>query len=189
VRKQGRNVIKFILGLALILILLFAFTPIFNPVIYPIKYRDTVVAEAQKGGLEPQFVAAIIRTESNFRANAKSGRGATGIMQIMPDTMEWIALKGKFKNVTTERLLADPELAIAMGTWYLHWLNTEFNGNTVVVTAAYNAGHNKVKQWLDSGIWDGRLETADNIEYEETRNYVKKVNYYYGKYKDTYPDL
>ncbi|QAY66554.1 lytic transglycosylase domain-containing protein [Paenibacillus protaetiae] len=156
---------------------------------YPIKYQDDIRASSRAYHMEPHLVAAIIRTETNYSLNKVSHKGALGLMQLMPDTAEWITKQAGFQNVTNEMLLERPDVSIQVGTWYLQSLHKQFNDNSIAAVAAYNAGPGNVKKWIDSGEWDGKLETADQIPFGETRHYVQRVIYYYNKYKDLYPDL
>jgi len=112
-------------------------------------------------------------TESSFKSDAESHAGAMGLMQLMPDTAEWIAGKMDIDDFTSE-MLEDEEVNISMGCWYLAYLIKRFDGNTVHALAAYNAGPGKVDEWLenDSYTVDGQLT---NIPYEETANYVVRV--------------
>ena len=147
---------------------------------YPLQYEEIIVAAAEKYDLDPYFVCALIDTESGFDSRAQSDAGARGLMQIMPETEEWIAQKLGMDNVN----IFDPETNIEMGCWYLRFLTDRFSEEQVVI-AAYNAGHNRVQQWLDEGYSkDGK--TLDEIPYEETEKYVKKVKKAYETYKKLY---
>ncbi|TCN00986.1 soluble lytic murein transglycosylase [Paenibacillus sp. BK033] len=154
---------------------------------YPIEYKEDIRASASNYGVDPHLIAAIIRTETNYSTGQVSKKGALGLMQIMPDTADWIVKQADFNNVTREMLQNRPDVSIEVGAWYLQSLHKQFKQNTVAVIAAYNAGPGNVKKWLDSGKWDGKLETTDQIPYGETRHYVQRVIYYYNKYKDLYP--
>lgn len=156
---------------------------------YPIEFKEDIRASASNYGVDPHLIAAIIRTETNYSTGQVSKKGALGLMQIMPDTADWIFQKADFKNVTEDMLQNRPDVSIEVGAWYLQSLHKQFDQNTVAVIAAYNAGPGNVRKWLDSGKWDGKLETADQIPYGETRHYVQRVIYYYNKYKDLYPIL
>jgi len=156
---------------------------------YPIAYRDDIRASAMSHGVEPHLVAAVIRVESNFRTGRVSSKGALGIMQIMPDTANWIAEQARYEGVTTEMIRDRADVGIEMGTWYLASLLRRFDGNQTAAVAAYNAGPGNVSAWLNEGVWDGTLASSDDIPFGETRRYVQRVNYYYNKYKSIYPEL
>jgi soluble lytic murein transglycosylase len=150
---------------------------------YPLEYEDLIVRYSNEYNLDPYLVAAVIKTESTFKSDAVSSAGAVGLMQIMPETGEWLA--GKFGEAFETDNLYDPETNIRYGCWYLHFLMERFDGQADLAIAAYNAGHNRVEGWLlDEAYSDGTVLT--NIPYSETENYVKKVNKAYSKYKEFY---
>ena len=152
---------------------------------YPLDYEDLIVKYANEYELDPYFVAAVIKTESGFRPDAESSAGAIGLMQIMPETGQWAAEKIGMENFTNDMLL-DPETNIRLGCWYLSFLKERFNGDLPIMMAAYNAGHNKVQQWLENPEYSSDGKQLTNIPYEETDNYVKKVTKAYEKYKEYY---
>ena len=139
-------------------------------------------------GLEPWHVAAVVRCESSFDANATSSVGARGLMQIMPDTGEWIA--GKFKEADgfDPDSLYDPETNLKYGCWYLNWLMGRYDRDLTLVTSAYHAGHGTVDKWLtDSAVSpDGRTLLRDAIPYASTKAYVSRVLTAYEKYEELY---
>lgn len=152
---------------------------------YPQAYWTSVTASSRKYGMDPYFVAAIMREESQFRAEALSPAGARGVMQVMPSTGEWVARSAGITGFDRTRLY-DPDMNIGLGTWYLAHLAKKFQGNLVLVSAAYNAGPEPVQSWA------GRNGTADpasfveTIPYQETRGYVKKVMRNYAEYLRIY---
>ncbi len=154
---------------------------------YPLEYEDTISANAKEFGVDPYLVAAVINTESGFDPKAVSRVGAVGLMQIMPETGEWIA--GKLgKDGFTMQDLYDPGTNIRFGCWYLGFLKDTFDGNLQLMTAGYNAGHNRVAQWLaDQTVSDG--QTLQNIPFPETEKYVEKIAKAYEKYREYYPDV
>lgn len=186
--KYRKNRRKKLFFLALFLFLLFA--AILNSksilkLIYPIPYSDIIFAEAARNNVDPYLVAAIIKAESNFTSEAESRVGARGIMQIMPETGEWAAKKMKLKDFKPEDLY-ETKTNIKIGCWYLSNLNQEFNGNKILVVAAYNGGLGNVKEWLKNDKWSGEHATVDQIPFEETRLYVKKVLKAYSRYREIY---
>ncbi|XEC93310.1 lytic transglycosylase domain-containing protein [Paenibacillus tarimensis] len=154
---------------------------------YPIHYRDDIRISASNYKVDPYLVAAIIRSETNYKTGRESSKGALGIMQIMPDTARWIADQAGFTDITMDIVHNRADVGIEMGAWYIRLLLDQFNGNPVAAIAAYNAGPGKVNRWLGEAVWDGSLSTVMRIPYGETRHYVQRVNYYYNKYKDLYP--
>lgn len=162
---------------------------------YPIKYEQDIMISAQHFQIDPLLIAAIIRTESNYKPHLISNKQAVGLMQIMPTTAQWIVERGRYEAETIQHL-AEPAVNIELGSWYVKWLidrftdgeaGSELNKDVIsIVAASYNAGHNKVGEWLKESVWDGRYETRGDIPYGETRHYIKRVLYYYNKYKSFY---
>jgi soluble lytic murein transglycosylase len=178
---------KRVFAIVLLAFILFMFlsSDMVGRFLYPIQYKDEIRLSADKYNLDPFLIAAIIRVESNFKTDIESKKGAYGLMQLMPDTSEWIVDTGKFSTRYKENL-HDPSVSIELGSWYLSYLYKEFKGNNVAVIAGYNAGQGKVNQWLQNQQWDGKLESADAIPYGETRHYIQRVLYYYNKYHRLY---
>ncbi|MBB3151487.1 soluble lytic murein transglycosylase [Paenibacillus endophyticus] len=158
-------------------------------VMYPVKYKDDIRASASNYKVEPHLVAAIIRSETNYQTGKDSKKGALGLMQIMPDTAEWVVQKAGFQDVTEDTLRHRADVSIEVGSWYLKSLNQQFDQNMVAAVAAYNAGPGNVRKWLDTGVWDGSIEKVKEIPFGETRHYVQRVIYYYNKYKELYPSF
>lgn len=152
--------------------------------VYPLEYDDIIISNAKKYDLDPSLVAGIIYVESKFITNARSHRGAIGLMQIMPETGNWIAEKLSIPEFTEEKLL-NPEINIMYGCWYLADLKKQFE-ETIIVLAAYNAGRGNVKKWLDNKHWDGRHTTIDQLPFEETKNYLRLVLRVSEKYRKIY---
>ena len=131
---------------------------------YPLPYRDAIVREAELNGISGELVAAVVWTESKFDSDAVSGKGARGLMQLMPRTAEWCA---ELKGVEySDDMLFDPEYNIALGAFYLKYLIDKFGDETAAV-AAYNAGEGNVSKW-------GEI-SPENIPFPETAEYVKRV--------------
>ncbi len=148
---------------------------------HPVKYSEFVTKYSAEYNVPEPIIYAVIKTESSFKPDAKSHKGAIGLMQITPATFEWLCSKtGELANPS---LLYDPETNIRYGTYYLSLLHSEFQVWDTVY-AAYNAGRGKVNEWLSSEEYNnhGRLK---NIPYKETAEYVKKV----GKRAQTYEKL
>jgi soluble lytic murein transglycosylase len=158
-----------------------------SKILYPIHYQNEIQQNALTYELDPFLIAAIIRVESNYESDIESKKGAYGIMQLMPDTSDWIVDAGKF-SPGFKKELQNPAVSIQLGSWYLNWLHKQFNGNAVLAVAGYNAGQGNVFQWLETDTWDGTLEHASSIPYGETRHYIQRVLYYYNKYHKLYAD-
>ncbi|MFD0958352.1 lytic transglycosylase domain-containing protein [Paenibacillus chungangensis] len=156
---------------------------------YPIHYQADIRASASNYGVEPHLVAAIIRAESNYSTGRQSSKGALGLMQLMPNTANWVVERAGFQAVDEEMLLHRADVSIEVGTWYLKSLHDQFDGNAIAAVAAYNAGPGHVRKWLDAGTWDGQMKSVKSVPFGETRHYVQRVFYYYNKYKDLYPSF
>ncbi len=138
---------------------------------YPLLYSEQIKSAANKNKVEPWLVAALIKNESKFKAGAISDRGALGLMQIMPDTGQWIAKQINYPDFK-EKLLLEPQINVSFGSWYISELQAQFK-DTAQAIAAYNAGRGQVEDWIKTGKWDGK--TIEQIPFTETKLYVKKV--------------
>lgn len=184
IRKKLLSII-----IPLVLIVLFAFAAIIavselEKQFYPREYKDYVEQYADEYDVPPELVYAVIQTESNFEVNARSGAGAQGLMQLMPETLEWIS-RNLLKEPEPTGDILDPETNIKYGTYYLHYLKERF-GNWETAVAAYNAGHNRVESWLSDSRYSDDGETLKHIPITETRNYVEKVFASRDEYADIY---
>ena len=152
---------------------------------YPLSFRDLIEKYAAEYNLSPAYVAAIIRNESSFQTKAESGVGARGLMQLMPDTAEWIAGKLKVSGYAFERMY-DPESNIRFGCWYLNYLSRLFLGDPVSVTAAYHAGQGQVKIWLSDPFLsaDGYKISLSSLPDGPTKSYAERVIRDYGIYQE-----
>lgn len=188
--KKKRMIRQLILLiLVCFIVFLFARSEWIAKKMYPIKYVQIISVNSEKYDVDPHLIAAVIRVESNFQTGRESAKGASGLMQLMPSTADWIIERAALEHVTPEQLLHDPETNIELGTWYLNHLLAQFDQEKVKAIAAYNAGPGNVAKWIDQGIWSGEYATADDIPFPETSSYVQKVIYYYNKYKELYPSL
>jgi len=170
-KKKSRGPI---ILLILFLILLFLNIEQIGRKVYPFPYREQVSYYAGIYQVNPYLIAAIIKTESNFKKNAVSQSGARGLMQIMPETGQWIAKQTGEHNFDPDRLF-DPETSIRLGTWYVADLQKEFHRDPILVLAAYNGGRGNVREWLDQKEWHERQTDIEMIPFPETRYFIKKV--------------
>lgn len=153
---------------------------------HPLKYKELIERYAQMNNLEPAFVAAIIMNESSFRPHVESSVGASGLMQLMPETAEWIA--GKLDESYSFERLKDPETNIRFGCWYLSFLAQRFQGDPVSVACAYHAGQGEITKWRSQpGVLNeqGGL-IIDKIIDGPSKNYARKVTEDYGVYERLY---
>ncbi|NOU98109.1 transglycosylase SLT domain-containing protein [Paenibacillus sp. LMG 31456] len=177
----------FALFLIAFIIFMFLSSSMVGRILYPIQYKDEILLNGNKYGLDPFLIAAIIRVESNFQVDIESKKGAFGLMQLMPDTSDWIVEMGRFSTSHKENL-HNPTVSIQLGSWYLSWLHKQYKGNTVAAIAGYNAGQGNVNRWMQNQEWDGTLEKVDSIPFGETRHYIQRVLYYYNKYHKLYAE-
>ena len=152
----------------------------FWEIVYPlaIKHREP-------GGANPYLVNAVIRAESAFDIRALSPAGARGLMQLMPATGRILARKHKIR-IKSVRDLFDPEVNTRLGARHLGALIREFGGALVPAIASYNAGRRPVKRWWKAGRNKPMEIFIEEIPYQETKNYVKRVLGYYHEYKRIY---
>ena len=148
---------------------------------FPVMHHATLNRYAGKRGIDIAWLYGIIRTESAFWEDARSPAGALGLMQVMPHTARDTARRLGMGNISTRSLLK-PETNIPIGSQYLKQVYEQFDGNMILATAAYNAGPHRVKSWLpktgcmEPDIW------IENIPFQETRDYVKRVMFYTSIY-------
>lgn len=152
---------------------------------FPLRYSEYIIKYSEEYKLSPYLVAAVIKTESNFRPTARSNKNANGLMQITPSTAEWAAKKMGVKGYKDE-MLSDPEFNIRMGCWYLDNLKKEFDGNMDLVLASYNGGRGNVQKWLADREHSKDGKNLYYIPFKETDEYVKKVKSSYNIYKFLY---
>jgi soluble lytic murein transglycosylase len=140
---------------------------------FPMPFRNSVVKRAGDIGLDPAYVYGLIRQESRFIMDARSGVGAAGLMQVMPATARWTAKKIGLINFTADQI-NDRETNIAIGTGYLKLVLDDFAGSMPLAAAAYNAGPNRPRVWRNGAVVETAI-WAENVPFAETRDYVKKV--------------
>jgi soluble lytic murein transglycosylase len=140
----------------------------------PLRHDDIIRQQAADKDLDPALIAGVIFAESHFR-DQTSQAGAKGLMQLMPETADYIAEKSG-GTAFVQGDLATPQVNIAYGSWYLRYLLDKYDGREALALAAYNAGQGNVDAWLaDVGARGEHFRAADHIPFPETRDYVKKV--------------
>lgn len=185
-RRMGRALIAACLALSLLLAVwgCLQLPSVQRKYIYPFPYQEIVAEYAEDYRVDRHLVAAVIKGESKFRNDVRSHRGAVGLMQLMPDTAEWIA-ENLEDNAYSQERLQEPACNIRYGAWYLGDLEQEFHGNDILALAAYNAGRGNVNEWIRKYGWTRDFADIDAIPYGETREYVRQVL----KDKDAYARL
>jgi soluble lytic murein transglycosylase len=154
--------------------------------LFPLPYMQPIISWSQQRQLNPLLVTALIRQESRFEPKIRSVAGATGLMQVMPDTGSWIAEKIQLKKYNLE----NPDDNVKLGTWFLDYTHQEYNNNSMLAVASYNAGPGNVSDWLAKyglGDPDAFIEV---IPFAETKGYVEAVFSNYWNYLRLYnPDI
>ena len=141
---------------------------------YPLPYQQTFESLSSQASISSTWAYGIARSESLFMRDVRSSAGAIGLMQLMPATGRDVAREIKFPYAGLATLV-DPESNIRLGTTYLGKMAQRYDGNQVLATAAYNAGPHRVDRWLpDDDPIDARI-WIENIPFNETRKYVKRV--------------
>jgi len=140
---------------------------------FPMPFHDTVLRKSREIGLDPAYVYGLIRQESRFVMDARSGVGASGLMQVMPATARWTAKKIGMSDFTPGQI-TDHETNITIGTNYLKLALDDFDGSMALAAAAYNAGPGRPRNWRNGPIVEAAI-WAENVPFSETRDYVKKV--------------
>lgn len=149
----------------------------------PLRHEDIIRQQALDKGVDADLIAAVIYEESRFR-DQTSHAGARGLMQITPQTAAFIARDSGGTRFTQEDL-ATPQINISYGAYYLAYLLRQYEGDTALAVAAYNAGETNVNDWVARN--DGDFET-DDIPFAETRAYVENVLERKREYRKNYGD-
>ncbi len=152
----------------------------------PLRHEDIIRQQANDKGLDPSLIAGVIYVESHF-VDQTSHAGAKGLMQLMPQTADYIASKsGGTRFVQGD--LATPQVNIAYGSWYLRYLLRKYGGDEALALAAYNAGEGKVDEWWRAAAARGeKFDVATHIPFPETRAYVGHVLDAQRQYRKQYP--
>ncbi|HEV3071407.1 MAG TPA: lytic transglycosylase domain-containing protein [Solirubrobacteraceae bacterium] len=148
----------------------------------PLRDASIIRRQAAAKQLDPALIAAVIYAESKFEPRTSSA-GALGLMQILPETADFIAGKSGGVRFTTSDL-ATPAINLAYGSWYLRYLLNHYNGRELPAIAAYNAGLANVDRWLARA---GGSLAAGDIPFPETQAYVQRVIQAQHEYRASYP--
>ena len=152
--------------------------------LYPLKYKDLVFEYSELYNLDKALIFSVIKVESGFNDNAESKAGALGLMQITPKTAEYIAsLQG-----VSEYDIKDTRTNIRFGCFYLNYLLKRFK-NCETALVAYNAGEGNVSLWLNNPEYSENKITLKFIPFPESREYIKKINQTFTKYKKLYGNI
>ena len=151
---------------------------------YPFPYFDLINKWSKERQLNPFLVVSLIRQESRFQEKIRSIANAVGLMQVLPTTAEWIAPQINVDYSTTD--LEDPEDNVMYGTWYLDSTHKQYENNSLLAIASYNAGPGNVSKWLKTLPTQDPDEFVEIIPFPETKNYVRQVLGNYWNYLRIY---
>jgi soluble lytic murein transglycosylase len=151
---------------------------------YPMGWRDALTAAAGRASLDPLLVAAVVREESSFYPQARSRVGARGLMQLMPDTGRAVAQARQIPFPDAE-VLDHPVTNLEIGTIFLGGLLREF-GDARLAAAAYNAGPTRAREWWANRKTDDLEVWVEQIPFNETRAFVKRVMLSWQEYQRVY---
>ena len=140
---------------------------------YLAPYRDVLKTRVSELGLEEAWVYGLIRQESRFISTARSSAGASGLMQLMPNTARWVATKLGLKDWRWTQV-TEVDTNVSLGTYYLRHVLDVLDGHPVLASAAYNAGPGRARAWRPDSAMEGAVY-AETIPFNETRDYVKRV--------------
>ncbi len=187
--KRRRVAAATLIGVGVLAALVALAMPLFrravNDLTLPLAYSDVIRQQAAEKHLDPALVAAVIYAETKFDPRPSSA-GAQGLMQILPQTAQFLARRS---GATTFRVsdLATPQVNIAYGSYYLRYLLDRYGGEEMLALAAYNGGETNVDEWLAQARSDGRALSVDDIPFPQTRAYVGRVLQAQQDYRRTYP--
>lgn len=182
-RRFFRRTIAVVLAFALLILFGDKLVSYTGKLLYPQKYEIQIEEYCREYGVKESLCYAMIKCESNFNENAESSAGAIGLMQLTPETFSYVC-KNIYDYEIEPSLIYDPATNIKCGVWLISYLQKEMSGEREII-AAYNAGVNKVKEWLKNPEYSSDGITLSKVPYEETENHVKKVL----KTKDIYIKL
>ncbi|MFA6492713.1 MAG: lytic transglycosylase domain-containing protein [Patescibacteria group bacterium] len=174
-RRLAKFIIASVVTVVLIATFYFFFPSVWGELLYPLDYQDAIKKYSEERGLRPNFVAAVIYTESRFNPKSVSSVGAVGLMQIMPGTADSIAEEMGEKTGD----LTDPNTSIKYGTWYLKGLSDKYSGNTDLICAAYNAGVGRADKFKDGEMG---LPAETNFFIEKVKNTETMYDKVYGSW-------
>jgi peptidoglycan lytic transglycosylase len=176
-------------GLGLLALIVVALMPDFKKAVrdftLPLAYQDVIREQAAEKHLDPALIAAVIYAETKFDPRPSSV-GAEGLMQIMPQTAQFLAHRSGATTFTTADL-GTPRVNISYGSYYLRFLLDHYGQSKLMAIAAYNGGEANVDRWVASAHAGAHRFSLRDIPFPETRAYVQKVLAAQGAYRRKYP--
>ncbi|MCK7514894.1 MAG: lytic transglycosylase domain-containing protein [Desulfobacterales bacterium] len=146
--------------------------------LYPVYYADELNKYSQINNLDPVLMLSLMREESHFNPTAVSVSNALGLMQLLHGTANDVTRWNNLSPVSRIQLF-DPKTNITLGTAYFKYAKNRLNNTALYAVAGYNSGPGAVERWLKTMPYNDLDQFIENIPYDQTRNYVKKV---YGSY-------
>ena len=156
--------------------------------LFPIPYEKRLRSWCKPHNLDPYWVAALIRQESEFNPGAISYAGARGLMQIMPATGKGLAHRLGIKGFSPGHLYR-PDTSLRLGTFHFREVYDQFNRQIEYTLAAYNAGEHRVEGWMAWEDFSDAEEFAETIPFTQTRGYVQAVFRNAEVYRELYGEL
>ena len=198
-RKKGHgccgSIFTFILVLLVAFLLLLFCTDTLSGIkmkvmehFYPRDYSEYVSQYSEEYSVDETLIYAVIRTESGFHADAQSGVGAMGLMQIMPETYDYMLMLEGDDSDHDDNELLNPQINIKYGTYYMSILLEHYGGKEQLAIAAYNGGIANVDSWLTDSRYSQDGITLSEIPYNETAQYVERVESAKEMYESLYYD-
>lgn len=192
-RSRGPIVISVCILLMLLVLLTLLWVRVWQPrkqeFIYPLLYREELLAASEEFSIDPCMLAALVYVESSYQADAVSPVGAIGLMQIMPETGQWLSGKIELEGDYTVDRLYDPAVNLRLGCWYLDYLYTRYDGQWQEALTAYIAGQGQVDKWLKDPALSADGKHLDVIPGQDVKEYAAKVMRIHESYQEAYPDV
>ena len=192
-RAGGAAVLISIVLVLLLAALMLFWTRVWQPkkmrLIYPLLYREELLAASAEFEIDPCMLAALVYCESSYQADAVSHVGAIGLMQIMPETGQWLSGKVDLKSEYATERLYEPEVNLRLGCWYLDYLYDRYDGQWQEALTAYIAGQGQVDKWLKDPELSADGKHLDVIPGQDVKEYAAKVMRIHENYKTAYPDV
>ena len=181
IRKNAKKLLIILVAIILIVIVARCFNKLMMKMIYKKDYSEYVIKYSQKYEVDENLIYALIKAESNFKADAVSNKNAQGLMQLMFATAEEVANKNGIE--LTEENILNPDININIGTKYISTLLEKYECVELAI-AAYNAGIGNVDKWIEKGIIKSDGSDIENIPFRETNTYVRKIMRDYKIYSE-----
>jgi len=150
--------------------------------LYPFYYSNLIDSVSRRFSISPELILSVIKKESAFEPQIISYANAYGLMQLLPNVASQLAPRLKLR-FTSAMQLFDPEFNITIGSFYLSSLLKKYRGNLIMALGAYNAGPHRMDRWIKIFPTNDDDLFMENLEFEQTRVYVRTCLKYYWIYK------